>query len=131
MGLLHGAPAGRHPVKGHVNLYFADATLGIWPRACQLRGRRTLWRAVVSDDAALLTARSAALDLARRIVEAVRITYAVHRVAHERAVSIGITYPSSSALPNADEEEVLKEADEAMYRAKREGKNRFEVFART
>jgi GGDEF domain-containing protein len=45
-------------------------------------------------------------------------------------VSIGITYPSLTADPNANPVDVLKEADEAMYVAKHQGKNGFAVFAR-
>jgi GGDEF domain-containing protein len=71
------------------------------------------------------------LGVARRIVEAIRIPYAVNELAHELSVSIGITYPPLTALLTADAADVLQEADEAMYVAKHQGKNRFEVFART
>jgi diguanylate cyclase (GGDEF)-like protein/PAS domain S-box-containing protein len=69
--------------------------------------------------------------VARRLVEAVRRPYVIDNVAHQISVSIGVTYPSLTADPDAKPVDVLREADEAMYLAKHQGKNGFAVFVRS
>jgi diguanylate cyclase (GGDEF)-like protein/PAS domain S-box-containing protein len=76
--------------------------------------------------------RNFAQQVAQRAVRAIRKPIKVQGVDHEITISIGVTYPSLMArdgfvLTNASD--ALAEADAAMYAAKRNGKNRFEVFA--
>jgi diguanylate cyclase (GGDEF)-like protein/PAS domain S-box-containing protein len=73
--------------------------------------------------------RTLTLLLADRIVGAIREPFTVQGIDHEISVSIGVSYPSPSALRTADADGVIKEADDAMYAAKHHGKNRVEVFA--
>jgi diguanylate cyclase (GGDEF)-like protein/PAS domain S-box-containing protein len=75
--------------------------------------------------------RDLALRVAGRVVTAVRKPIVVAGVAHEITVSVGVTYPAlvlrgSSRRHHAPD--VVEDADAAMYRAKREGKGRVEVF---
>jgi diguanylate cyclase (GGDEF)-like protein len=81
---------------------------------------------VVDDDESL------ALRVADRVVAALRVPITVSGMRHQVTVSVGVTYPSSlprngAAAPDA--RTFIGEADEAMYRAKRQGKNRVTVFA--
>jgi diguanylate cyclase (GGDEF)-like protein/PAS domain S-box-containing protein len=75
--------------------------------------------------------RSLALQVADRVVRALRSPIRVNDVDHRVSVSIGISYvsprleASGSILTAGD---LLERADAAMYRAKRRGKDRFEVF---
>jgi len=75
--------------------------------------------------------RELALLVADRIIEALSAPIEVNGVEHVVTTSIGIAYATASpgdraetATPN----EVLQDADAAMYRAKGRGKDRFEVF---
>jgi len=57
---------------------------------------------------------------------------ALEGIDHEITVSVGMTYPSVMSLGGRTDitaADVLAEADTAMYRAKKLGKDRFEVFA--
>jgi diguanylate cyclase (GGDEF)-like protein/PAS domain S-box-containing protein len=70
--------------------------------------------------------------VAERVVNAMREPITVHGVSHEITVSIGVTYPSMAAPDSCSStraNDVVEEADVAMYLAKRRGKDRFEVFA--
>jgi len=70
-------------------------------------------------------ARSLAVTLAQRLAAELRQPIAVDGVEHVVTASIGITYAGAAA---AQGDEVLRDADAAMYRAKHAGKDRFEVF---
>jgi diguanylate cyclase (GGDEF)-like protein/PAS domain S-box-containing protein len=75
--------------------------------------------------------RTLALHVAQRVAAAVRQPIDVNGVEHVISASVGITYgtlpPNGHAAPTTAEE-VLQDADAAMYRAKGLGKDRFEVF---
>ena len=75
--------------------------------------------------------RAAATDIADRIRESVRQPVTVDGVEHNVSVSIGIAFglrghPGPVGVLNA--EQLLRGADDAMYLAKRRGRDRFEVF---
>ncbi|MDX6210649.1 MAG: hypothetical protein QOE24_3040, partial [Frankiales bacterium] len=75
--------------------------------------------------------RAMAVGVAERVIAALRPPITVNGVAHTVTASIGITYAVLGAggrTVTADD--VLHEADAAMYAAKARGKNRFEVFER-
>ncbi|MDX6204070.1 MAG: hypothetical protein QOF39_127 [Frankiales bacterium] len=75
--------------------------------------------------------RALALQVARRITEALRPSIRVKGVEHTVTASIGITYASLGPTGPTQEltaEDVLHEADAAMYVAKDLGKNRFALF---
>jgi diguanylate cyclase (GGDEF)-like protein len=62
--------------------------------------------------------------VAARIMEKMKEPLEIDGFSHISGVSFGIAY----ILPTCDSpEEILREADKAMYRAKRKGRNRFEV----
>jgi PAS domain S-box-containing protein len=76
--------------------------------------------------------RNAAVKVAERVGESLRRPINVMGIEHTVTASIGITYvvlDEPTAVPTA--EEVLHQADAAMYRAKHRGKNRFEVSQRS
>jgi diguanylate cyclase (GGDEF)-like protein len=76
--------------------------------------------------------RSAVVDVAERVVEAMRAPVVVDGVEHQVTIGVGISYPSTKGLDGSGAiraAEVVEEADAAMYRAKHEGKNRVAVFA--
>jgi diguanylate cyclase (GGDEF)-like protein/PAS domain S-box-containing protein len=76
--------------------------------------------------------RSVSLKVADRVIEAIRRPFTIDGGAHAITISIGIAYSSLTADdgPTAVRAgDVLGEADAAMYRAKRQGKNRVEVSA--
>ncbi len=78
--------------------------------------------------------RSLALQVADRVVQALRAPIIVQGVEHRVTASVGITYPSVVAFEHPDTmsaADAVEEADTAMYWAKEEGKNRVEVFAWT
>ena len=68
---------------------------------------------------------SAVLDQAERLLQALRAPFLVAGTELNSSASIGIT---SSALPYTRPEDVLRDADIAMYRAKATGKARHVVF---
>ena len=76
--------------------------------------------------------RELAAGVADRVVQALRAPIEVAGGSHDITVSVGLSYPtqlagerSSPLLAN----DVLDDADAAMYRAKRLGKDRFELIA--
>jgi PAS domain S-box-containing protein len=75
--------------------------------------------------------RALALQVARRVTETLRPPIWVKGVEYTVTASVGITYaslgPAGRARP-LTAEDVLHEADAAMYVAKDAGKNRFELF---
>jgi diguanylate cyclase (GGDEF)-like protein/PAS domain S-box-containing protein len=76
--------------------------------------------------------RSAVVDVAERVVEAMRAPVVVDGVEYQVTISVGISYPPTRGLDGSGATraaEVVEEADAAMYRAKHEGKNRVVVFA--
>jgi len=72
-----------------------------------------------------LDSESEALTVAERVVEALEATFEVGSVDVRMTASVGV---SISRDPDADPEDVLREADVAMYRAKRAGGHRLELF---
>jgi PAS domain S-box-containing protein len=75
--------------------------------------------------------RALAVRLAERVCAALRPPVSVNGVDHVVTASIGITYTlldSTDRAGRATADEVLQDADAAMYRAKNLGKDRFEVF---
>jgi diguanylate cyclase (GGDEF)-like protein/PAS domain S-box-containing protein len=78
--------------------------------------------------------RELAVLIAQRIVASVRQPVTVNGVEHVLSASVGITYgilPPSGHVRPTTADEVLQNADAAMYRAKGLGKDRFEVFQQT
>lgn len=73
--------------------------------------------------------RACAASLAGRVAEAVGQPIAVRGIEHRVTASIGITYAGGSAgATPTSVDDVLHLADAAMYRAKEQGKNRYEVL---
>jgi diguanylate cyclase (GGDEF)-like protein/PAS domain S-box-containing protein len=73
-----------------------------------------------------------ALQVADRVVTALRVPITVGGVRHQVTVSVGVTYPTlrpRNGAATSSAQTFIEEADEAMYRAKRQGKNRVAVFA--
>ncbi len=66
-----------------------------------------------------------AVTLADRILSAMRLPFHVAQTELMTSASIGITF---SALGYANSEDVLRDADTAMYKAKARGKARYELF---
>jgi diguanylate cyclase (GGDEF)-like protein len=86
----------------------------------------------VNNDRDVAHDRGLALRVADRVVSALRVPVKVQEVDYAITISVGITYPSlmnldGQGIPKASD--VMKEADEAMYWAKHQGKDRFAVFA--
>ncbi len=73
--------------------------------------------------------RALTVRVAKRIVNALRAPYEVAGAIHEISVSIGITYPTTTASDRSAHS-VMQTADAAMYDAKRKGKNQFAVSVR-
>ncbi|MCW2541542.1 MAG: cph2 3 [Frankiales bacterium] len=95
------------------------------------------WNRAPSHEIPLDPAQLARLDralaplVANRIAEALRQPVIVRGVEHVVTASIGITYaslPAAGPARSMTADEVLQDADAAMYQAKRWGKDRFEVF---
>jgi GGDEF domain-containing protein len=74
-------------------------------------------------------ARAETLAIIARLIDAVSEPVSVHddvegATAHSISVSIGVVFAAGGSEP----EEVLRQADSAMYRAKSSGKGRYQVF---
>jgi diguanylate cyclase (GGDEF)-like protein/PAS domain S-box-containing protein len=70
------------------------------------------------------------VEVARRVIKAMNVPFTINGVDFAVTVSVGVTYGSlisSHALGPDRASEIIAEADKAMYRAKREGKNQFRV----
>ena len=75
--------------------------------------------------------RAAAIRIAERIGTAVRQPITINGVEHGVSVSIGVTHvghPPAGHIRMTTAEEILQDADTAMYRAKSGGKDRFAIF---
>jgi diguanylate cyclase (GGDEF)-like protein len=75
--------------------------------------------------------RRMALGVADRIVSALHDPFDVRGGRHEITVSIGVAFPSAAerdGRTGITAVQIVAEADAAMYRAKHDGKDRFEVF---
>jgi diguanylate cyclase (GGDEF)-like protein len=75
--------------------------------------------------------RAAAIRIAERIGAAVRRPITINGVEHGVSVSVGITHVGQSPTGSSrgtTAEEILQDADMAMYRAKSGGKDRFAIF---
>jgi diguanylate cyclase (GGDEF)-like protein len=66
-----------------------------------------------------------ATQIAARTIETLRDPFALHGVKHAVSVSIGIAIAHDSGR---DAEDLIREADAAMYRAKEDGRDGFEVY---
>jgi diguanylate cyclase (GGDEF)-like protein/PAS domain S-box-containing protein len=95
------------------------------------------WNRVTTHEIPLDPAQLVRLDralaplVANRIAEALRQPIMVRDIEHVVTASIGITYaslPAAGPARSMTADEVLQDADAAMYQAKRWGKDRFEVF---
>ena len=76
------------------------------------------------SQAASPDAREDAVAVVRRISDALRQPVDVDGVGHVVTVSIGVAFAAAGDVP----EDVLRDADSAMYLAKSRGKDRYEVF---
>jgi GGDEF domain-containing protein len=77
--------------------------------------------------------RALAVNIAERVVDALRQPIVAGGIEHIVSASIGIAYANVAAdgtLDRITADEVLHEADAAMYAAKDRGKNRVEIFER-
>ena len=75
--------------------------------------------------------RALAPRIAARIAHAIREPIVINGVDHVVTASIGITYGSMSHagdVRTASADDMLQDADAAMYKAKSRGKDRFEIF---
>lgn len=72
-----------------------------------------------------LTEPQQAEDVANRIIDSMRKPFHIKGVSLKSGASIGITY-SHKSYTNTDE--IIRDADAAMYHAKNSGKNRYELF---
>jgi diguanylate cyclase (GGDEF)-like protein len=74
--------------------------------------------------------RMVSVAIANRVVEALRAPILIEGIQHDVSVSIGITYPdlNEDIRPAPTAAEILREADAAMYHAKRQGKDRVEIY---
>ena len=74
--------------------------------------------------------RAVALQLAERVAEALRPPVSVNGIEYTVTASVGVTYASLIARPKLTAEDLLHEADAAMYGAKDAGKDRVQLFVR-
>ena len=70
---------------------------------------------------------SEAVQVAERLIESIRRTILLPCGDVEVSASIGITF--FAGLAQEDDEPLLRQADQAMYKAKAQGKNRVQVYA--
>jgi PAS domain S-box-containing protein len=77
--------------------------------------------------------RAIAIQVAERVAVILEKPFTIKGIDHVVSASIGITYATAAAggpTGRAHAEQVVQDADAAMYLAKRRGKDRFEVFDR-
>ena len=89
------------------------------------------WNRPGADSARdVATARALSVEVADRVVRAMTRPFFVDEKAFAVTVSVGVTYAAlTSTSSGADRAgDVIREADEAMYLAKNDGKNRIRVF---
>jgi diguanylate cyclase (GGDEF)-like protein/PAS domain S-box-containing protein len=90
------------------------------------------WDTLASSSGSPSNDRLMSLSVADRVVTALHGPMELEGIDHEITVSVGMTYPSVMSLGGRTDitaAGILAEADTAMYRAKKLGKDRFEVFA--
>jgi len=68
------------------------------------------------------------IDIARRVINALAVTLPLEGKQVHIAASVGIAFNSGDGSARADAEELMRDADAAMYMAKRSGKGGYEVF---
>ena len=93
--------------------------------------RSSLDKNARTQEIAVTTFRALAVEVAGRVAQAMREPISVNGVDHVVTASIGISYADLSRAGHTGRvtaDEVLQEADAAMYRAKERGKNRYELF---
>lgn len=73
------------------------------------------------------SSRTLGIDVARRVVAALAEPVLIDGVEHVISASVGLAYAGGPGSTRTAED-VLRDADAAMYRAKAAGKDRFEVF---
>jgi diguanylate cyclase (GGDEF)-like protein/PAS domain S-box-containing protein len=84
-----------------------------------------------TSESGLAADRALAIQVAERVALVLQEPVTINGMGHVVSASIGITYATLGAAgPRGavDAEQVLQDADSAMYLAKRRGKDRFEVF---
>jgi diguanylate cyclase (GGDEF)-like protein/PAS domain S-box-containing protein len=71
------------------------------------------------------------VEVAQRVIRAMNVPFTINGVDFGVTVSVGVTYGTLTTSDATGEErasEIIAEADEAMYRAKHEGKNQIRVY---
>ncbi len=68
------------------------------------------------------------IEIARRVINALSVTLPLEGKQVHIAASMGIAFNSDGGSARADAEELMRDADAAMYMAKRSGKGGYEVF---
>lgn len=122
-------------VAGHA---VGDAVLSHTARRLKevLRGQDTVAR-VGGDEFVIVLepgeglegdARDFGLNIARRVVSALNEPVVVDGVEHDISISVGVAFAGGGFGTAPTAEDVLRDADAAMYQAKYRGKDRFEVF---
>jgi diguanylate cyclase (GGDEF)-like protein len=86
---------------------------------------------VSAAGAGTVQGRDFSLEVANRVVRAIAQPFVVNGVDHSVTVSIGLSHPSTKAASGSGSVRAaqgIADADVAMYAAKKNGKNRIEVF---
>jgi diguanylate cyclase (GGDEF)-like protein/PAS domain S-box-containing protein len=72
--------------------------------------------------------RQVAIELADRIRAVLSVPIVVDGTSYRVSASIGVAFADCRSLHPVDPDQVLREADSAMYEAKKRGRDRYEVF---